>query len=63
MSTNLHEVSGNPHFDFYHVEESFHTEANCDFVVKVTVILYPKAPYNTDPIVMTRSYLPTYTVR
>ncbi|SBW07444.1 hypothetical protein KL86DYS2_13165 [uncultured Dysgonomonas sp.] len=29
-------------------------------VVKVTVTLYPKAPYNTSPIVMTRSYLPEY---
>ncbi|KKO92859.1 hypothetical protein AAW12_02705 [Sphingobacterium sp. Ag1] len=30
------------------------------FVVKVTVTLYPKSGYNQDPIVITRSYLPTY---
>lgn len=30
------------------------------FVVKVTVTLYPKAPYNTSPIVMTRSYSPIF---
>ncbi|WP_420477419.1 hypothetical protein, partial [Noviherbaspirillum sp. ST9] len=29
-------------------------------VVKVTVTLYPKTPYNVTPIVMTRSYLPDY---
>lgn len=30
------------------------------FVVKVTVTMTPKAPYNTNPIIMTRSYIPTY---
>lgn len=30
------------------------------YVVKVTVTLYPKATYNTDPIVITRSFKPTY---
>ncbi|MFD2599021.1 hypothetical protein ACFSQ3_08650 [Sphingobacterium corticis] len=30
------------------------------FIVKVTLVLYPKSPYNTDPIVMTRTYLPLY---
>jgi hypothetical protein len=35
-----------------------------NFVVKVTVTLYPKASlgYNTDPIVMTRSFLPKYQI-
>lgn len=35
---------------------------NGNYVVKVTVILYPKHPYNTTPIVMTRSYLPRYEI-
>ena len=35
---------------------------NGNYVVKVTVILYPKHPYNTAPIVMTRSYLPKYEI-
>lgn len=30
------------------------------YVVKVTVTLYPKSSYNQEPIVITRSYLPTY---
>lgn len=29
------------------------------YVVKVTVTIYPKAGYNQDPVVITRSYLPT----
>ncbi|MDT3405462.1 hypothetical protein [Mucilaginibacter terrae] len=35
---------------------------NNHYVVKVTVKLFPKAPYNTEPIVLTRSYLPNYTL-
>ena len=35
---------------------------NANYVVKVTVILYPKHPYNRTPIVMTRSYLPKYEI-
>lgn len=35
---------------------------NGNYVVKVTLILYPKHPYNTAPIVMTRSYLPKYEI-
>lgn len=34
--------------------------SNTNFVVKVTVTLYPKSPYNTTPIVMTRTYRPRY---
>lgn len=30
------------------------------YVVKVTVTLYPKSGYTQDPIVITRSYIPTY---
>lgn len=30
------------------------------FVVKVTVTLYPKEGYSREPVVITRSYLPTY---
>lgn len=35
---------------------------NGNYVVKVTVIIYPKQPYNTAPIVTTRSYLPKYEI-
>lgn len=35
---------------------------NANYVVKVTVVLYPKHPYNTAPIVITRSYLPRYEI-
>lgn len=31
-----------------------------NYVVKVTVTLYPKVGYNTTPIVITRSYIPNY---
>lgn len=33
---------------------------NKKFVVKVTVTIKPKAGYNQEPIVITRSYIPTY---
>ena len=29
-------------------------------VVRVSVTLYPKEPYNTDPIVTTRTFVPTF---
>ena len=40
---------------------------NTDFVVKVTVTLFPRASrngqqFNTDPVVMTRSFLPRYEI-
>jgi len=35
-------------------------EVDKRYVVKVTVTMYPKTGYNLDPIVITRSYLPTY---
>lgn len=35
---------------------------NPNYVIKVTVTLYPKAPYNTTPIVSTRTYLPDYVI-
>lgn len=35
---------------------------NANYVVKITVIVYPKQPYNTTPIVMTRSYLPKFEI-
>lgn len=31
-----------------------------DAVVRVSVTLYPKEPYNTDPIVTTRTFVPTF---
>lgn len=34
---------------------------NPNYVVKVSVTFYPKSPYDTTPIVSTRSYLPEYT--
>lgn len=33
------------------------------FVVKVIVTMMPKSPYNTNPIVMSRSYIPRYIAR
>jgi hypothetical protein len=33
------------------------------FEVKITVTLYPKAPYDSAPIVLVRTYLPKYVVR
>lgn len=35
---------------------------NPNFVIKVMVTLYPKSPYNTTPIVSTRTYLPEYKI-
>lgn len=42
-------------------------ERNCgifnpNYVVKVSVTLYPKTPYNSTPIIMTKSYIPTYKI-
>lgn len=33
---------------------------DCNFVVKVTVTFYPKDPYDTTPIVSTRTFVPQY---
>lgn len=38
----------------------YYDVVNDNFVVKVTVILYPNDSYNQDPFVMTRSYVPDY---
>lgn len=35
---------------------------NPNYVVKVTVTFYPKAPYDTTPIVSSRTYIPQYVV-
>ncbi len=35
---------------------------NPNYVVKVMVTFYPKAPYNTTPIVSSRTYIPQYVV-
>ncbi|MCL3850553.1 hypothetical protein M1P97_04495 [Parabacteroides sp. GYB001] len=35
---------------------------NPNYVIKVSVTLYPKSPYNTTPIVITRSYIPEYKI-
>lgn len=33
-----------------------------NFVIKITLTLYPKADYGTDPIIMTRTYIPEYKI-
>lgn len=43
---------GVPYINYPHI--------NNHYVVKVTVKIFPKSPYNQDPIVITRSYLPDY---
>ena len=37
-------------------ELPIYVELNDNFHVKVTVTLYPKSPYNTTPIVSTRTF-------
>lgn len=49
--------------NYVSVESYPYLEPECNFVVKVTLTLYPKSPYNKTPIVMTRSYLPRYVVK